>query len=39
MSIFKRFRDDQRGNFALMFALALVPLFGAVGAAVDYTVR
>ena len=37
MTLFKRFRDDQRGNFALMFALALVPLFGAVGAAIDYS--
>ena len=37
MKIFKRFRDNQRGNFATMFALSLIPLFGAVGAAVDYS--
>jgi Flp pilus assembly protein TadG len=37
MKIFKRFRDNQRGNFATMFALSLVPLFGAVGAAIDYS--
>lgn len=37
MDILKRFRDNQSGNFSLMFALALVPLFGAVGAAIDYS--
>ena len=36
MSVFDRFhqiRDNQRGNVATMFALALVPIFGMVGAA------
>jgi Flp pilus assembly protein TadG len=33
---FRRFRDNERGNFAMMFALSLVPLFGMVGAAIDY---
>lgn len=33
----RRFRDDQRGNFLMMFALALVPLMGVVGVAIDYS--
>src|SRR5260221_2653347 len=37
MSIFNRFRRDKRGNVAIMFALSLIPLLGAVGAAVDYS--
>lgn len=37
MSIFDRFRRDKRGNVAIMFALSLIPLLGAVGAAVDYS--
>jgi Flp pilus assembly protein TadG len=36
MSILKKFCRDQRGNFAMMFALSLVPLFGSVGAAIDF---
>ncbi|HVO03505.1 MAG TPA: TadE/TadG family type IV pilus assembly protein, partial [Candidatus Cybelea sp.] len=32
-----RFRKDQRGNIAVIFALACVPLISAVGCAVDYT--
>jgi Flp pilus assembly protein TadG len=32
-----RFRHDSGGNVALTFALALLPLMGAVGAAVDYS--
>jgi Flp pilus assembly protein TadG len=31
------FRADRAGNVAVIFALALVPVFGAVGAAVDYS--
>ncbi|MGN6550605.1 MAG: TadE/TadG family type IV pilus assembly protein [Pararhizobium sp.] len=27
----------RRGNFALLFALAVVPIFGAAGIAVDYS--
>ena len=39
MSVFDRIhqlRDNQRGNVATMFALSLVPIFGMVGAAIDY---
>lgn len=36
MKIFQKFRDDESGNFAMMFGLALVPILGLVGAAVDY---
>jgi Flp pilus assembly protein TadG/uncharacterized protein YegL len=32
-----RFRQDSAGNVALIFGLALLPLMGAVGAAVDYS--
>jgi len=33
----RRFRDDQRGNVALMFGLSLVPMVAAAGAVVDYS--
>jgi Flp pilus assembly protein TadG len=33
---FGRFRRDQRGNIAVIFALACVPLISAIGCAVDY---
>lgn len=33
----KRFLQDRNGNFALAAALAMVPLVGAVGVAVDYS--
>jgi Flp pilus assembly protein TadG len=36
MSVFERFRRSERGNVATMFALALVPVFGVIGAAIDY---
>ena len=39
MSLFtsiRRFHENERGNFAMMFALSLVPIFGMVGAAIDY---
>jgi Flp pilus assembly protein TadG len=36
MSLF-RFCHDRRGGVAPMFALAIVPIFGLVGAAVDYS--
>src|SRR3990167_3058686 len=36
MSVLERFRRSERGNVATMFALALVPVFGVVGAAIDY---
>lgn len=32
-----RFRTRTDGNVAVIFAISLVPVFGAVGAAVDYT--
>src|SRR5688572_25484648 len=33
----RRLRSDRRGNVVLTFALALIPIMGAVGAAVDYS--
>ena len=36
MSLF-RFMQDRRGGVAPMFALAIIPVFGLVGAAVDYS--
>jgi len=30
-------RDDTRGNTTVIFALAVIPIFGSVGAAVDYS--
>jgi Flp pilus assembly protein TadG len=33
----RRFWSDRRGNVALVFALAAIPVFGAMGAAVDYS--
>ena len=33
----RRLRSDRRGNVAIIFGLAVVPIFGAVGAAVDYS--
>ena len=32
-----RFRRDQRGNIAVIFAIACVPLISAIGCAVDYS--
>jgi Flp pilus assembly protein TadG len=32
-----RFRADQRGNIAVIFAIALLPLLSFVGAAIDYS--
>lgn len=31
------FRQDRRGNVAILFTLAIVPILGLVGAAVDYS--
>ena len=36
-TVFSRFRRDRRGNVAVIFAIALLPVLGFVGAAVDYT--
>ena len=33
----RRFRNDQRGNLAVIFAIACVPLISAIGCAIDYT--
>src|ERR1043166_5596992 len=31
------FRNDTRGNTTIIFALCVIPIFGSVGAAVDYS--
>ena len=33
----RRFRRDEGGNFLMLFGLALVPLMGVVGVAIDYS--
>jgi type II secretory pathway pseudopilin PulG len=35
--MFRRFRRDQRGNVLMLFGLALVPLMGVIGVAIDYS--
>jgi Flp pilus assembly protein TadG len=35
--LMNRFRKDQRGNIAVIFAVACVPLISAVGFAIDYS--
>ena len=35
--LFGRFGKDQRGNIAVIFAIACVPIISAVGCAVDYS--
>lgn len=37
MSLLSSFRRDSRANVAMMFGLAIVPLVGMVGAAIDYS--
>jgi Flp pilus assembly protein TadG len=37
MRLFDLFRRDQRGNIAVIFGLALLPLLSFVGAAIDYS--
>jgi len=32
-----RFLQDRRGNVAPIFAIAVIPIIGLVGAAVDYS--
>lgn len=34
---FRRFLADRRGNVAIMFGIAVIPVLGCVGAAVDYS--
>ncbi len=38
LSCFRRLWSDRSGNIALIFALAVVPVMGAMGAAVDYSI-
>ena len=35
--MFLKFRKDTRGNYALVTALVMAPLMGALAIAVDYT--
>ena len=35
--LMNRFRKDRRGNVAVIFAIALVPLISAIGLAIDYS--
>jgi Flp pilus assembly protein TadG len=35
--LINRFRRDQRGNIAVIFAIACVPLISAIGCAIDYS--
>lgn len=37
VGLLDRFRRDQRGNLAVIFAIACVPLISAIGCAIDYT--
>jgi Flp pilus assembly protein TadG len=37
LTLLRRFRSDRRGNIAIMFGLAVVPVFGMMGAALDYS--
>lgn len=36
-SLLARFRTDHRGNIAVIFAIALIPLMSFMGAAIDYS--
>jgi Flp pilus assembly protein TadG len=35
--MFRQFCEDRRGNFAVIFALSMIPVLGLIGAAIDYT--
>jgi len=37
IGLINRFRSDRRGNIAVIFAIATVPLIAAVGCAIDYS--
>ena len=37
LRLMNRFRGDQRGNIAVIFAIACVPIISAVGCAADYS--
>jgi len=36
-ALIQRFRVDSRANVAVMFALSAIPMMGAIGGAIDYT--
>ena len=36
-SLLRRFCTDAKGNIAILFGLAIIPVFGAMGVAVDYS--
>lgn len=36
-SLLNRFRRDRRGNIAVIFGIACIPLISAVGCAIDYS--
>ncbi|MGO4716656.1 TadE/TadG family type IV pilus assembly protein [Bradyrhizobium sp. 2TAF24] len=36
-SSFRRFCEDRRGNVAVLFGIAIIPVLGCVGAAIDYS--
>src|ERR1700685_460260 len=36
-SLMGRFRRDRRGNVAVIFTLALLPILSAIGCAIDYS--
>jgi Flp pilus assembly protein TadG len=36
MGIFQRFWSGRKGNVAIIFAIAIIPVIGGIGAAVDY---
>jgi Flp pilus assembly protein TadG len=37
MSLIRRFRRDSRGNMAITFGIATIPILSAIGCAVDYS--
>jgi Flp pilus assembly protein TadG len=37
--LLRRFRSDKRGNIAITFTLALLPILSAIGCATDYSLR
>jgi Flp pilus assembly protein TadG len=37
IDLLHRFRSDRRGQVAITFAFALIPIIGFVGAAIDYS--
>jgi len=39
LPLLKRYRDDERGNMSLMFAVSAVAVVGCMGAAMDFSTR